>query len=85
MAAEEIVGRYAAGEGPVIEIYMRDRLMINIGGEDYPFHIVQNNLGMIYKPFASEHIMLIRDGKDEIFAVKYSDRIIPRITEGAAE
>lgn len=82
---EEIVGRYVAGEGPIIEIYMRDKLMINIGGEDYPLHIVQNNLGVIYEPFMSVPIMLIRDDGGKIFAVKYIDRIIPKIMEGAAE
>ena len=75
-----IIGRYHADEGPDIVIYKNnDKLKISIEKEKYTLHMVEKHLGIIYKPYQYEPVMLLEDEKNKIFAVRYNDRIIPKI------
>lgn len=77
----DLIGRYEAQEGQPISIYRENNMLkVYIGDKSYDLHIVQKHLGIIYKPYQFNTIMILENEDGKIFAIKYNDRIIPKIS-----
>lgn len=76
-----VLGLYRSGEEGEMEILMKDgEMKVSQGGKLSDLLMVQETLGVIQGPFKDAYLRFYMDEDENIFAVGYGGRMLPRVS-----